>query len=94
MHDTVCDEDIWDDDACGIYVDGSVLDSDFYAASSYGLQGGVGEERSVADGAVHDVVFEDLSQLGGGEGANCGTDGLEGSIGWREDGYVVKGVDC
>lgn len=77
MHDAIRNQDIRDDDAGGVYVDGSVLDGDGYRSTADGHECAVGKRGRVANGAVYDVVFEDLGELSGGEGADCGTDGLE-----------------
>lgn len=56
MYDAIGDENVGDDDLCGVHKDGAVFDGYGEGGAVYGFYGGVGEETAVADGARDHVV--------------------------------------
>ena len=62
VDDAVADEDVGHDDLGAVDEDGVAAERDLDVGAVEGLDGGVGEEGAVGDGAVDDVVFEDGGQ--------------------------------
>ncbi len=93
MQDTVGDQDVRHEDLGGVDKGGAVDRGDAQTLAVHGLEGGaVHQGGRVADGAVHDVVLEDASDLLRGHVGQGGADGLEGGVVGRENGHVLGGV--
>jgi len=94
VHNTVGNKHIGGNDTCAVHEDLSVVNGDSQVLAVNGLEySAVLEARAVAQGAGDDVVGQHISGLLRGQVGETAADGLEGSVGGREDGDVGSGVD-
>jgi hypothetical protein len=94
MDNTSSDEDIGSDNLCAIYEDAAIVDGDgqIPAINSWN-DSAVLKTTAVSNGAVHNVVCQDVGSVGSAEVGQTGTNSLESCVRGCEDGHVPKAVD-
>lgn len=93
MHDTTGNQHIGNDDLSRVDEHASVGDGNSNVGAVDSLEGRVGQNVAVANGSLHDVVGQDRAEVGSAEVWQSRANGLESSVGRREDGDILETVD-